>query len=92
MALVKCTECSKEISDKALTCPYCGNPIAPVLSPVQPKIIVKKNEGCFLQTLNIGCLLVLIIIGLVVASMIFSNVFFKDYAKKLELQKIEKKK
>ena len=27
MALVKCSECGKEISDKALTCPHCGNPI-----------------------------------------------------------------
>lgn len=30
MALIKCPECGKEISDKALTCPNCGNPIAPV--------------------------------------------------------------
>ena len=27
MALVKCSECGKEISDKAFTCPNCGNPI-----------------------------------------------------------------
>lgn len=92
MALVNCTECNKEISDKALTCPYCGNPIAPVQSPVQPKIIVEKSEGCFLQTLNLGCLLVLILMGLAVASMVFSNLFFKDYVKKYEQQKIEKKK
>jgi predicted amidophosphoribosyltransferase len=26
MALVKCYECSKEISDKAPTCPHCGAP------------------------------------------------------------------
>ena len=27
MALIKCSECGKEISDKANTCPSCGNPI-----------------------------------------------------------------
>lgn len=27
MALVKCSECQKEISDKAESCPHCGNPI-----------------------------------------------------------------
>ncbi|AZI21523.1 zinc-ribbon domain-containing protein [Chryseobacterium taklimakanense] len=92
MALINCTECNKEISDKALTCPYCGNPIVSMQSPVQPKIIVKRNEGCFLQTLNMGCLLILIVIGLIVVSMLFSSVFFKDYSKKLEKQRIEKKK
>ena len=28
MALIKCPECGKEISDKASTCPSCGCPIA----------------------------------------------------------------
>jgi len=27
MTLVKCSECAKEISDKATTCPNCGNPL-----------------------------------------------------------------
>lgn len=27
MALKKCLECGQEISDKALTCPKCGNPL-----------------------------------------------------------------
>jgi predicted ATP-dependent serine protease len=27
MALIKCSECGKEISEKALSCPNCGNPI-----------------------------------------------------------------
>lgn len=92
MALINCTECNKEISDKAQNCPHCGFPIVSVQSPVQPKIIVKRNEGCFLQTLNMGCLLILIVIGLIVVSMLFSSVFFKDYSKKLEKQRIEKKK
>lgn len=34
MALIKCLECGKEISDKASACPHCGCPVAvrPVLS------------------------------------------------------------
>ena len=27
MALINCAECSREISDKAKTCPHCGYPI-----------------------------------------------------------------
>lgn len=27
MALIKCTECGKEISQKAKTCPSCGAPV-----------------------------------------------------------------
>lgn len=27
MALIECSECKKEISDKAQSCPHCGNPI-----------------------------------------------------------------
>lgn len=26
--LIKCSECGKEISDKAISCPNCGNPIS----------------------------------------------------------------
>lgn len=28
MALIKCSECSKEVSEKAQSCPNCGSPIA----------------------------------------------------------------
>ena len=28
MALINCSECSKEVSDKATNCPHCGAPIA----------------------------------------------------------------
>ena len=28
MALINCSECGKEVSDKASTCPNCGAPIA----------------------------------------------------------------
>jgi len=35
MAMIKCPECNREVSDKAPACPQCGAPIAaPVSSPV----------------------------------------------------------
>ncbi|MDO8469468.1 MAG: hypothetical protein Q7S84_00415 [bacterium] len=33
MALIKCTECKQDISDKALSCPHCGNPTNGALAP-----------------------------------------------------------
>ena len=33
MALINCTECGKEISDKAATCPNCGAPVTVQSSP-----------------------------------------------------------
>lgn len=33
MALIKCPECSKEISDQATACPHCGYSLKPVASP-----------------------------------------------------------
>ena len=42
MALIKCPECGKEISDKAASCPHCGNPMAPVETSVIEK--PKQND------------------------------------------------
>lgn len=33
MALIKCTECGKEFSDKAAACPNCGCPIQEIVIP-----------------------------------------------------------
>lgn len=37
MALIICSECKKEYSDKAPACPNCGNPTHTVSTPVQPQ-------------------------------------------------------
>lgn len=39
MALIKCSECGKEISDKAVVCVNCGNPIS-----TKKKIKKKKKK------------------------------------------------
>ena len=90
MALINCSECNNQISSNASSCPFCGNPIKVVNNA--PKIIVKKGEGLFSKTLNAGCLVILLIIGFFVLSAIFSSLFFKDYAKKLDKQRTEKSK
>lgn len=35
MALINCPECGKEISDKALFCQYCGNPMNQIIDVIQ---------------------------------------------------------
>ncbi|MPZ20227.1 MAG: zinc-ribbon domain-containing protein [Luteitalea sp.] len=35
MALVNCTECGREVSDKAVSCPSCG---APVSGPISGEV------------------------------------------------------
>lgn len=70
MALINCPECGIKVSDKADKCPKCAYPISydKNISNVEPFVrketIVKSKEGCFLQTLNVGCMIIAIIIGL----------------------------
>lgn len=78
MALIKCPECGTDVSDKAEKCPKCAYPIntvnniPPVKNDSKPEVIVKSEEGCFLQTLNFGCAVIAIIIGIIVLIIVFS--------------------
>lgn len=75
MALIKCTECGKEISDKATSCPHCGAPIVTEVDSNEPTVSSqiydtpkiskseKKKGGCLMTMLKvIGILIVVIII------------------------------
>ena len=42
MALIKCPECGKEISDRAQACIHCGCPIA--LATIQGKVMIKASK------------------------------------------------
>lgn len=44
MALVKCGECQKEISDKAESCPHCGNPINTINANSQKVEVVEVER------------------------------------------------
>ena len=70
MAIIKCSECGQDISEKATHCIHCGYPIKPRSNqPVQ----VVHQEGCFLKTLNAGCLFVIVIVVLIVLNAIISK-------------------
>ena len=50
MALIKCPECGKEISDKSKTCINCGYPISEYASELQTEEQdvseqIKENQG-----------------------------------------------
>ena len=73
MAMIVCTECGKEISDKAKMCPHCGNPMTEQ-SPTEEKTEVlseqaeqkkKKTEKSFLiRALLLWVLLVVEILAI----------------------------
>lgn len=44
MALIKCSECGKEVSDKAATCPNCGNPIVANPTEANPITIQQTRK------------------------------------------------
>ena len=50
MALIKCSECGKEISSKAKACPNCGNPINDESNLPKKKILIKKCFHLALRT------------------------------------------
>ena len=45
MALIKCSECSAEISDKASCCPKCGSPVAVQKQSPSVNFGVQYNNG-----------------------------------------------
>lgn len=48
MSMITCSECGKEISDKAQTCPNCGCPITPIVEGESNGNVnkkVKKKEA-----------------------------------------------
>ena len=67
MALITCPECGASVSDKAEKCPQCAYPLNKIETelPPPPEVVVHPKEGCFLQTMNAGCIVVAVILGIV---------------------------
>lgn len=79
MALIKCSECSKEISDKATSCPSCGNPIRQNAVVVDGTVEIERTNkkwkkkslwgaffvflGLFLMSKNLGLGILVMIFG-----------------------------
>lgn len=68
MALIKCSECGKEISNKADACPTCGNPIhKPAIEGEEKEKIVTieqtskkwKKQGCLSAVLYVFGIIIL---------------------------------
>ena len=49
MALIRCLECGKDVSDQAATCPNCGAPVDSASAPVAPNS-VGYSDGQFVGT------------------------------------------
>lgn len=59
MALIKCPECEKEVSDKAPACPHCGAPINQAKEKLKKAKKEPKQYGC-------GTLIVLAVVGFII--------------------------
>lgn len=84
MALIKCPECGKEISDKASNCPNCGCPIE-TDSTIKESNSIVKESSINKQSFNIKKF-VPIIIGVIVVAII--GIIFYN-AKEVRPQKIK---
>lgn len=78
MALIKCPDCHTAVSDKADKCPNCHCPIA-IAKPnnviEKVKVVEKNTEGCFLQTLNFGCVVGLVLLALIIILPLLASLF-----------------
>lgn len=84
MALIKCEECGKEISDRANACPSCGNPINKSINEEEGRVITIqqtnkkwKKRGCLSAILYIFGIIMLgksipLGISIIVIALIFS--------------------
>lgn len=98
MGLIKCTECGKEISDKAATCPNCGCPVnstagttPPPMQQAMPNMQIqapvkrKKGHGCLITILIfIGIIVFFAIIGSVVSKNGTSDANLNDAQQQVE--------
>ena len=73
MALVNCPECGKDVSDKAITCPNCGNPFNNVAKI--PNVETQNNTSKK-KIIQVG-----VIIAVIIAIIIGINAYNKTQAK-----------
>ena len=70
METKKCPFCSEEILFEAKKCKHCGEFLDLAIRKKNKRNSDKPKEGCFLQTMNIGCVLIIVIV--VISFIIFS--------------------
>lgn len=66
MALTRCKECGKEVSDRAPRCPHCGNPFGSVPTSGGQTTVIEKNSHPILTFIGAASVIVgvLAVIGL----------------------------
>jgi hypothetical protein len=69
VALRFCTECGKEVSDRALACPHCGHPVEDAIVPQKvepPVVVVKKNSHPVLTFIGIAAIVLVVLLGVAI--------------------------
>ena len=79
MALIKCPECGKEISDKAKACPECGYELKQNVEATKQESFFKKNK------------IAVLVIGIVIIIAIVAGVCIKSIPLKSPFEKISVK-
>lgn len=65
MALTQCRECGGQVSSESNQCPHCGAPVAPAAVRAA-NAIHGSSDGCFMQSLNGGCVAVVVFVLFVI--------------------------
>jgi uncharacterized membrane protein YvbJ len=68
MALIKCVECGKDISDKATSCPNCGAPVVQEKSagPISTRVTKPKSNAHFYYLIAAFALFACAVIGVLI--------------------------
>lgn len=68
MALITCAECGARISDRAVTCPSCGAPVAGVQAPSRAPEVASSNQTAEVRRAKTPkwLVVIIVIIGLAV--------------------------
>lgn len=74
MALIKCPECGKEISDKAASCPHCGCPVSHPQTQVEKTVIQDNLPNTKPKKKGHGCLISFVVILLIFCAMFSATV------------------
>lgn len=91
--IINCPECYKEVSDSAKFCPNCGYPIKEAKESQPPNIIIKKEEGLFMKSLNAGCMIIIVIIVIAFTLSFGTTIFYRiKHAFEPKEQQIEQSK
>ena len=83
MALIKCKECGKKISDKAINCPNCGAPINK--NEFSQELSVAKRVAIFVIVILVIFLIVKFITGYFIPAHTYRTLTDNGYVEEFRL-------